>query len=66
MVDVTKTADSDTFIRSRLFARDFTDKDDRRDDLFAAPPQLDMRQFLLELFRKEDLKVMSMFSRRPT
>lgn len=46
-VDGTKHPDGETLVRSRFVARDSSDKADKRDDLFAATPPLDMLKSLL-------------------
>lgn len=45
-------------IRSILFTRDFKEKDDRREDMFAATPVLDTLKSMLALPIRENLKVM--------
>ena len=57
-VDVLKDSDGRKFVRSRLVAKDFREKDDRREELFAATPPLDTLKALLSLAHRDGLKVL--------
>lgn len=48
------------FVRSRLVARDFKDKSDRREDLFAATPPLETLKSLLTSANRERLCVLTL------
>lgn len=57
-IDIVNTSGGEKFIRSRLAARDFKENGDRREDLFAKTPPLDMLKSTLALPFRENLMVM--------